>query len=532
MTNLRDVTLESGIKVKPVYGPEDLAGMDVEREIGQPGEFPFTRGIHANMYRQRPFTMRQYAGFGTPTETNERFKFLIANGQNALNVAFDLPSQMGLDSDNPLAEGEVGRVGMAVDTLADMEVAFDGIPIEKISVSLTINAVAAPIMAMYFAMAEKRGIPLAQVRGTAQNDILKEYIGRGAWIFPVEPAVRLIGDTIEFCARNAPKYYPVSVCGYHIRESGANPVQEIAYGFAIARAYTRLGLERGLHVDDFAGRISFNFDIFGNFFEQIGKFRAARRLWAKIMRDEFGAQNPRTMKMKMIAGGGGGGLTIEQPENNIVRGAYYALLSALSGTQTMALCSYDEAYTIPTEKAALISLRTMQMLVEEIGIADTVDPLAGSYYVESLTNEMETRIAAEMKRVDEEWGGIVKAVSDGIVQSAVAHQAFKYERGVQDGTITKVGVNAHRMEEEERDVALHPYKWEQAEESIRRTAEVKANRDEEAALAGLALVRETAVAQQNVMPAMMTAVRAYATLGEITQALKDVYGEFREPVRL
>ncbi len=531
MTNqLREVILESGIPVKPVYGPEDLAGMDVAQEIGEPGAFPYTRGIHANMYRQRPFTMRQYAGFGTPIETNERFKFLIENGQNALNVAFDLPTQMGLDSANPLAEGEVGRVGMAVDTLADMEVAFDGIPIEKIGVSLTINAVAAPIMAMYFAMAEKRGVPLAQVRGTAQNDILKEYIGRGAWIFPVEPAVRLIGDTMEYCAHHAPNYYPVSVCGYHIRESGANPVQEIAYAYAIARAYIQRGLERGLDVDDFAGRISFNFDIYGNFFEQIGKFRAARRLWAKIMRDEFGAQNPRTMKMKMIAGGGGGGLTIEQPENNIMRGAYYALLSALSGTQTMALCSFDEAYTIPTEKAALISLRTMQMLVDEIGIADTVDPLAGSYYVESLTNEMESRIVAEMTRVDAEWGGIVAAVSGGIVQREVAHQAFKYEQGVQDGTIKKVGVNVHRMEEEQRDVALHPYKWEQAEASIRRTAEVKAGRDEEKVTAVLQQIRHAAASDQNLMPIMMTAVRAYATLGEITQALKDVFGEFREPV--
>jgi methylmalonyl-CoA mutase N-terminal domain/subunit len=484
------------------------------------------------MYRSRPFTMRQYAGFGTPGGTNERFKFLIENGQNALNVAFDLPTQMGLDSNDALAEGEVGRVGMAVDTLADMEVAFDGIPIDKISVSLTVNAVAAPIMAMYFAMAEKQGVPLARVRGTAQNDILKEYIGRGAWIFPVEPAVRLIGDTIEFCAHNAPYYYPVSVCGYHIRESGANPVQEIAYAYAIARAYIRVGLERGLHVDDFAGRISFNFDIFGNFFEQIAKFRAARRLWAKITKEEFGAQDPRTMKMKMIAGGGGGGLTIEQPENNIVRGAYYALLSALSGTQTMALCSYDEAYTIPTEKAALISLRTMQLLVEEMGIADTVDPLGGSYYVEWLTNEMEKRIWSEMERVDLEWGGIVQAVSDGVVQREVAHQAFKYEQGVQDGTIRKVGVNAYRMEEEVRDVALHPYKPEQAEESIRRTVDVKSSRDPQAVSAVLEKVRQVAVNGDNVMPVMMEAVQTYATLGEITHTLKEVYGTFQEPVRL
>ncbi|MEK6752027.1 MAG: methylmalonyl-CoA mutase family protein [Chloroflexota bacterium] len=528
-SKIREVILESGIPIKPVYGPEDV---DPKHEIGQPGEFPFTRGIHPYMYRQRPFTMRQYAGFGAPHETNQRFKFLIENGQNALNVAFDLPTQMGLDSSDPLAEGEVGRVGMAVDTLADMEVAFAGIPLDQISVSLTINAVAAPIMAMYFVVAEKQGIPLAEIRGTAQNDILKEYIGRGAWIFPVEAGVRLIGDTIEFCARNAPKYYPVSVCGYHIRESGANPVQEIAYAYAIAKEYIKRGLGRGLNVDDFAGQISFNLDIFGNFFEQIAKFRAARRLWARIIRDEFGAKNPNTMMMKMIAGGGGGGLTIEQPENNIVRGAYYALISALSGTQTMALCSYDEAYTIPTEKAALISLRTMQLLIEEMGIGDTVDPLAGSYYVESLTNEIEARIVTEMQRVEDEWGGIVKAVSEGIVQGEVARQAFAYEKGIQDGSIPKVGVNRHRMEEEKRDVALHAYNPDQATDAIHRTAEVIARRDSNAVKAALEKVRDAARSDQNLMPSLMEAVRAYATIGEITGVMKDVFGKFPEPVNL
>ena len=526
------VVLESGIPVKPVYGPEDLAGRSLESDIGQPGEYPFTRGIHPYMYRQRPFTMRQYAGFGTPSATNERFKFLIENGQNALNVAFDLPTQMGLDSSDPLAEGEVGRVGMAVDTLADMEVAFEDIPIDRISVSLTVNAVAAPIMAMYFAVAQKHGVPLQQVRGTAQNDILKEYIGRGAWVFPVEPGVKLIGDTIEFCARNAPKYYPVSVCGYHIRESGANPVQEIAYAFCIAKAYIHCGLDRSLHVDDFAGRISFNFDIFGNFFEQIAKFRAARRLWARITREDFGAQNPRTMKLKMIAGGGGGGLTIEQPENNIVRGAYYALMSALSGTQTMALCSYDEAYTIPTEKAALISLRTMQILVEEMGVCDTVDPLAGSYYVEWLTNEMEKRIVAEMERVDGEWGGVVQAVSQGRIQAEVAHQAYLFEKGIQEGDIRKVGVNVYEMEEEQRDVEMHPYQPDAGEESIRRTEQVKSQRDPNEVTRALAKLRQVAENDQNTMPALMEAVRAYATLGEMMAVLKEVYGEFREPVRL
>jgi methylmalonyl-CoA mutase N-terminal domain/subunit len=348
----------------------------------------------------------------------------------------------------------------------------------------------------------------------------------------VEHGIRLVTDTIEFCAKQAPKYYPVSVCGYHIRESGANPVQEIAYAYCIARAYIPEALKRGLQVDDFAERLSFNFDIFGNLFEQVAKFRAARKLWARILRDEFGAQKPGTMQMKMIAGGGGGGLTIEQPENNIVRGAYYALISALSGAQTMALCSYDEAYTIPTEKAALISLRTMQILVEEMGLCDTADPLGGSYYVEWLTNEMENRIAAEMKRVDEEMGGIVRAVSEGAVQREVAHQAWKTEQGFQDGSIPKVGVNKFRLEEEQRDVALHEYKSEQAEESIRRLNAVRASRDPQAVSAALEKVRQAATGGQNVMPAMMDAVRVYATLGEITKTLKQVFGEFREPIRL
>jgi methylmalonyl-CoA mutase N-terminal domain/subunit len=529
---LDEVILESGIAVKPVYGPADLADIDPEQDIGQPGKFPFTRGIHPLMYRARPYTMRQYAGFGTPEETNERFKFLIQEGQNALNVAFDLPTQMGLDSSDPLAEGEVGRVGMAVDTLADMEVAFEGIPIDRISVSLTINAVAAPLMAMYFVVAEKHGLPLAEVRGTAQNDILKEYIGRGAWVFPVMPAVRLIGDTIEFCSRHAPKYYPVSVCGYHIRESGANPVQEIAYAFCIAREYIRLGIQRGLAVDDFAERISFNFDIHGNLFEQVAKFRAARRLWARIVRQQFGAQEPGALKLKMIAGGGGGGLTIEQPENNIVRGAYYALISALSGAQTMALCSYDEAYTIPTEKAALISLRTMQILIEEMGLRDTVDPLGGSYYVEWLTSQMEARITQEMERVDRQWGGILQAIERGLVQQEVAHQAWRYEQGIQQGTIPKVGVNRYRMEEEQRQVELHPYRPEQAEASIRRTAQVKAGRDAGRVESSLERLRQDAAQGRNVMPATMEAVRAYATLGEMTAVLKQVFGVFREPVAL
>ncbi|MFQ5854857.1 MAG: methylmalonyl-CoA mutase [Anaerolineae bacterium] len=531
---LRDVVLESGIEVKPIYGPEDVAHIDFEQDIGEPGEYPFTRGIHRYMYRYRPWTMRQYAGFGTPAETNERFRFLIEHGQNALNVAFDLPTQMGLDSDDPMAMGEVGRVGMAVDTLKDMEVAFEGIPIDKISVSLTVNAVTPIILAMYLTVAEKQGVPRDRIGGTTQNDILKEYIGRGAWIFPVEPSLRLIGDTLEFCAREAPRYYPVSVCGYHIRESGATPAQEIAYAYCIAKAYIQEVLDRGLSVDDFAGRISFNFNIFGNLWEQVAKFRAARRLWARIMKEEFGAQKPGSMQMKMIAGGGGSGLTIEEPENNIVRGAYYALIAALSGTQTSALCCYDEAYTIPSAKASLISLRTMQILAEEMGLCDTVDPLAGSYYIEWLTTEMEQRIVTEMRRVDEEWGGIVNAVSQGLVQQEVSRQAYEYERRLQSGEFVKVGVNKYRGEGEDftPEVELHDYRPDAMDEQLQRLAQVRQERDPVEVEAALAEVRDVCVSGRNVMPAMMRAVRAYCSLGEIIGVMKQVLGEFQEPVRV
>lgn len=529
---VRPVVLESGIQVKPVYGPDDVAALDFQKDIGEPGEFPYTRGIHPLMYRARPFTMRQYAGFGTPAETNARFKYLIANGQNALNVAFDLPTQMGLDSDDPLAEGEVGRVGMAVNTIKDMEVAFDGVPIDKISVSLTINAPTVILLAMYLAMAEKRGVPMAKVRGTTQNDILKEYVGRGAWIFPVEPAIRLIGDTIEFCAKQAPKYYPVSVCGYHMRESGATPVQEIAWAYSIARAYIQHAVERGLHVDDFAGHISFNFNIFGNLWEQVCKFRAARRLWARMMRDEFGASKPDTMQMKMLAGGGGAGLTIEEPENNIVRGAYYALISALGGAQTMALCCYDEAYTIPTPKAQLISLRTMQIAAEEIGLSDTVDPLAGSYYIESLTSELEALMVEEMRRV-EQMGGMVEAVATGKIQAIAARQAYQYQRDLESGTLVKIGLNRYRSENPESgDVMLHPYRQEAVDEQIARLEQVRRERDPLAVRRTLDAVRDAADAKLNVMPSVIEAVKAYATLGEITSVFKDVYGTFKEPAIL
>jgi methylmalonyl-CoA mutase N-terminal domain/subunit len=431
-----------------------------------------------------------------------------------------------------MAEGEIGRVGMAVDSLKDTEQAFDGIPIDKIGTSLTINSVASVLIAMYAVVAEKQGVPLKEIRGTSQNDILKEYIGRGTWVFPVEPSIRLIADTMEFCAKEMPKYYPVSVCGYHIRESGANPIQEIAYAYCIARAYIDEVKKRNVDLERIIPQISFNFDIHGNFFEQISKFRAARRLWAKIVKDEYGSTNPKAMMMKMIAGGGGGGLTIEQPENNIIRGAYYALISALSGTQTMALCSYDEAYTIPSKKAALLSLRTMQILIEEMGLKDTVDPLGGSYYIEWLTGEMEKRIVEQMKKVDEA-GGIVRAVSEGQVQREVALQAYDYERKVQEGVITKVGVNKYRLEEEEsREIEFHEHNPKVAEAQIAKLTKLRNERDNDAVEKALNTLREKAGTSENLMPYIMDAVGSYATIGEITKVFKEVFGEFKEPVKL
>ena len=525
------VVNESGIEVKPLYTAADVEASGGLAMLGEPGAYPFTRGIHREMYRKQPWTMRQYAGFGNPADTNQRFKYLIANGQTGLNVAFDLPTQIGLDSDDPLAEGEVGRVGMSIDTLRDFEIAFDGIDLKKITVSLTINGAAACLIAMYLAMAEKRGYDLKELRGTAQNDILKEFIGRGTWIYPVEPSIRLVGDTIEYCAEHAPKYSPVSVCGYHIRESGATPAQEMAYAFCIAKAYADEVIRRGLAVDEFAGRLSYNFNIFGNIFEQVAKFRAGRGLWAKIMKEQYGAEKPGSMWLRMIAAGGGGGLTFEQPELNIVRGAYYALISALSGTQTMALCSYDEAYTIPTEYSARISLRTMQILIEEMGLTETVDPLAGSYYVETMTNQMRAAMEEIMTETDAA-GGIVKLVGDGTIQSRVSAQAYRMQRAIDSGEFPKVGVNCYRNDsDDEHEVAFHPYDEEDARAQVASLERIRAERDNAAVTTALARLRGDAHAGRNVMPALMQAVKAYASVGEMTREMVKVFGRYREPIR-
>ena len=530
-TPVRPVRNESGIDIQPLYTAADVAASGGLDMLGEPGAYPFTRGIHPLMYRKQPWTMRQYTGFGNAADTNRRFKFLIDNGQTGLNVAFDLPTQCGLDSDDPQAEGEIGRVGMAVDTLRDFEVAFDGIDLDRITVSLTINGAAAILIAMYLACAEKRGFDVKRLRGTAQNDILKEFIGRGTWVFPVQPSIRLVGDTIEYCAEHAPKYSPVSVCGYHIRESGATPVQEMAWGFCIARAYADEVIRRGVPVDEFAGRLSYNFNIFGNLFEQVAKFRAGRGLWARIMKEEYGAKEPGSMWLRMIAGGGGGGLTLEQPENNIVRGAYYALIAALSGAQTMALCCYDEAYTIPSEYAQRLSLRTMQLLVEEMGLAETVDPLGGSYYIETLTNQMR----AEMEKIIAETdaaGGIVALVADGTIQSRVSAQAYRMQRAIESGAFPKVGVNRYRSDAETaHKVEMHPYRADDARAQVAALERVRAERDAPAVARSLARVEADARSGANLMPAILEAVKAYASVGEITERLVGVFGRYVEPLR-
>jgi methylmalonyl-CoA mutase N-terminal domain/subunit len=526
---VQDVVLQSGIHIKPLYTGKDLEeiGFDPGKDVALPGEYPFTRGIHPLGYRSREWTTRQYTGFGTPKETNERFKLMISHGQTGLNVAFDLPTQMGLDSDDPLAEGEVGRVGMAVDSLRDFEVAFHSIPLDRIGVSLTINAIASIMLAMFQATAEKFGFSKDRISSTPQNDILKEMIGRGAWVFPVRPAVRLIGDTIEYSIRELPRTNPVSVCGYHIRESGCSPVQEIAYALQIANTYIEEVLYRGYSIDDFVKGFTFNFNIFGNLWEQVAKFRAARKLWAINLKERYGAKDKRSLFLRGFFGGGGYGLTKAQPENNIIRGAYYALAAALGGAQSTALCSFDEAYTIPTPRAALLSLRTFQILMEEMGLRDTVDPLAGSYFIETLTKQMEEKIIEEMKRIDD-MGGMMKAVEIGYVQKEVSKQAYQFEKGVQNGELVKVGVNKY-SEGEEMEVELHEYRWESAQEQIQQLRIVKQERHNRKVLQLLKDLENAARAKRNVMPYLLECCKAYATVGEMTKVFKEVYGEFKEP---
>lgn len=526
---ITDVTLQSGIHVKTCYGPEDLeqVGFSYEKDLAAPGQYPFTRGIHAEGFRSRAWTTRQYTGFGTPEESNERFKLMISHGQTGLNVAFDLPTQMGYDSDDPMAEGEVGRVGMAIDSLRDFEIAFKDINLEKIGSGLTINAVASIMLAMYQAVAEKYGFDPKSISATPQNDILKEMIGRGSWIFPVEPAVSLIGDTIEYSMNVLPRTNPVSICGYHIRESGATPAQEIGYAILIANAYIDNVLKRGYDVDDFVGHFSFNLNVFGNIWEQVAKFRAARKLWARNLKEKYGVKKDSNMYLRGLFGGGGYGLTKAQPENNIMRGAYYALSAALAGAQTIALCSYDEAYTIPTPHSAILSLRTLQLLMDEIGLRDTVDPLAGSYFIETITKEMEVKIEEEMEKV-EKVGGIVQAVATGYVQRLVSRQAYEYEKGLQSGELKKVGLNIH-TEGEPMDVELHEYTGESAEKQVAALKQLRRERNDREVQRTLKELETATRAGKNVMPYLVESCKAYATVGEMARVFRDVFGEFQEP---
>ncbi len=526
---IEDVILSSGIHVKTKYGPEDLEaiGFDYATDLGEPGEFPYTRNNFSTGYRTREWTTRQYTGFGTAKETNERFRLMIDHGQTGLNVAFDLPTQMGLDSDHPLAMGEVGRVGMAVDSLRDFEIAFAGIDLHKVGAGLTINAVASIMLAMYQAVAEKLGFDRTKISATPQNDIIKEVIGRGAWIYPLEPAIRMIGDTIEYSMTVMPRTNPVSVCGYHIRESGATPAQEMAYAFCIANAYIDEVAKRGYEPEEFVGRFSFNLNIFGNLWEQVAKFRAGRKVWATNLRDTYGVKDPKNLMLRGLFAGGGSGLTKAEPENNIMRGAYYGLAAALSGAQSTALCSFDEAYAIPTERSALLSLRTLQILMDEVGLRDTVDPLAGSYFMETLTKQMEEKIWEEMRDV-EAHGGIVKAVSQGYVPRKLAWQAYEFERDVQRGELIKVGVNKYVTSEEE-EVELHEYNEEWAECQLNDLAELKRTRDGAAVTATLKVLEGVARKGENVMPALVECCKAYATVGEMADVFRDVYGVYKEP---
>ncbi|MBI5442771.1 MAG: methylmalonyl-CoA mutase [Deltaproteobacteria bacterium] len=526
---IKEVILSSGISVKGKYGPDDLEaiGFDYSRDLGEPGEFPFTRNIFAEGYRSREWTTRQYTGFGTPRETNERFKLMISHGQTGLNVAFDLPTQMGLDSDHPMAEGEVGRVGMAVDSLRDFEIAFAGVDLHKVGAGLTINAVASIMLAMYQAVGEKLGFDREKISATPQNDILKEVIGRGAWIYALDPAVKLIGDTIEYSITAMPKTNPVSICGYHIRESGATPAQEMAYAFMIANAYIDEVVRRGYEPDQFVGRFSFNLNIFGNLWEQVAKFRAGRKIWAENLKERYGVKNPKNLLLRGLFAGGGSGLTKAEPENNIIRGAYFALAAALSGAQTTALCSFDEAYTIPTPRSALLSLRTCQILMEEVGLRDTVDPLAGSYFIETLTKEMEEKIREEMEDI-EKRGGMLACVKDGYVQRKVARQAFEFEAALQRGELVKVGVNKY-VTESDHEVDLHEYDERWADEKIRDLEELRRTRDARGAAATLRALELASREGKNVMPYLVECCRAYATVGEMADVFRNVFGEFKEP---
>jgi methylmalonyl-CoA mutase, N-terminal domain len=514
-----DRETDSGIELKPVYSAEDVEG-----ELEPPGEYPFTRGPYPDMYRGRPWTIRQYAGFASAEETNQRFRYLLDRGQTGLSVAFDLPTQLGYDSDDERAAGEVGRTGVAIDSLADMELLFEGIPLDKVSTSMTINAPAALLLLLYELVAEKQGVTPEKLRGTVQNDILKEYIARGNYIFPPRPSMRLTTDLFAYCAERLPSWNTISISGYHIREAGSTAVQELAFTLANGIAYAQAAVDAGLSPDDFGERLSFFFNAHNHFFQEVAKFRAARRLWAEIMRDRFGATNPKAQALRFHAQTGGSTLTAQQPENNIVRVAVQALSAVAGGAQSIHTNSFDEALALPSERAARIALRTQQLLAHEAGGTDTADPFGGSYFIEALTDELEARARELMERVGEA-GGAVAAVEQGLVQKEIDEAAFTYSQQVESGERVIVGVNRY-AEAEAEEIELHRLDPEAERRQLERTASVRAERDAGEAEAALARVREAAGGTENLLPPLREALRVGGTIGEICNVLREQWGMY------
>ena len=516
----------SGLPNDPLYGPDNVE-IDYENDLGYPGVYPFTRGVYPSMYRGKLWTMRQFAGFGTAAETNERFRYLLEHGQTGLSTAFDMPSLMGYDSDHPRSLGEVGREGVAVDSLDDMETLFSGIPLGEVSTSMTINSTAAMALAFYVCVAEQQGVPRAELRGTIQTDILKEYIAQKEWIFPPEPSMRLVVDMIEFCAEEMPRWHPVSISGYHIREAGSNAPQELAFTLANGFAYVEAAVQRGLDVDDFAPRLSFFFNAHLDFFEEIAKYRAARRIWAREMRERYGARNPRSWLMRFHTQTAGVSLTAQQPEVNIVRTALEAMSAVLGGTQSLHTNSFDEALALPTEHAVRIALRTQQVIAHETGVVNTIDPLGGSWYVEDLTNRLEKEAYDYFDRIDK-LGGVIPAIKENFFQREIADASFRYQSEVEAKQRIIVGVNRYQAEEEP-PIELLRVDPALEDEQIARVQAVRARRDSGAVEAALAQLKEAAsVEDRNLMPPIVEASRAYVTMGEMCESLREVWGVWRE----
>ena len=521
-------TTLSGLPVDRLYTQDDLPSSDPESSIGYPGEFPYTRGIYPTMYRGRFWTMRQYAGFGSAIESNQRYRYLLSKGQAGLSVAFDLPTQIGMDSDHPLALGEVGKVGVAIDSLEDMETLFDGIPLEKVSTSMTINSTAAILLCLYVAVAKKQGANLAKLSGTVQNDILKEYIARGTYIYPVRPAMRIVTDIFAWCRDNLPKWNTISISGYHIREAGSTAIQEVAFTLADGIAYVQAALDAGLGVDEFAPQLSFFFNAHSDLFEEIAKYRAARRLWAKIMRERFGAKDARSLLLRFHAQTAGSSLTAQQPENNIVRVAIQALAAVLGGCQSLHTNSMDEALALPTEDAALIALRTQQVIAHETGITNTIDPVAGSYAIEHLTDEIEKGATEYVAKIDS-MGGMLRAIESGFVQGEIQKAAYDFQRAVESKDQIIVGVNDF-IAKEDRTIPTLRIEPEIERSQIARLHALRAKRDSAKTQSALVELRRRAISTENLLPAILAAVESYATVGEISDALRRVFGEYQESV--